>query len=121
MDWVSSVGWSATDFWVPEIVSCGSAGLGSGSWFIVLGVLDFVNGGADTVLWYCSVLFLCISAACFFGGIVFGMPNAPISVLAWAAGGYQELISGLWFRSHCHCKMWHQLRDSQLRAFHHNF
>ena len=22
-----------------------------------LGVLDFVNGGADTVLWYCSVLF----------------------------------------------------------------
>ena len=44
MDWVSSVGWSATDFWVPEIVSCGSAGLG---------VLDFVNGGADTVLWYC--------------------------------------------------------------------
>ena len=45
---VSSVGWSATDFWVPEIVSCGSAGLG---------VLDFVNGGADTVLSYCSVLF----------------------------------------------------------------
>ena len=115
MDWVSSVGWSATGFWVPEIVFCGSAGLGAGSWFIVLGVLDFVNGGADTVLWYCSVLFLCISAACFFGGIAISMPNAPISVLAWAAGGYQELISGLWFRSHCHCKMWHQLRDSQLR------
>ena len=55
MDWVSSVGWSATDFWVPEIVSYGSAGLGAGSWFII-GMLDFVNGGADTVLWYCSVL-----------------------------------------------------------------
>ena len=38
-------------------MSCGSAGLGAGSWFIFLGVLDFVNGGADTVLWYCSVLF----------------------------------------------------------------
>ena len=24
------------------------------------------------------------------------------------------LISWLWFRSHCHCKMWHQLRDSHL-------
>ena len=81
---VSSVGWSATYFRVPEM-SCVSAGLG---------VLDFVNGGADTVLWYCSVLFLCISAACFFGGIVIGMPNAPISVLAWAAGG----ISGIDFR-----------------------
>ena len=52
----SVVGWSATDFWVPEIVSCGSAGLGAGSWFIFCGVLDFVNGGADTVLWvlFCS-------------------------------------------------------------------
>ena len=30
MDWVSSVGWSATDFWVPEIMSCGPAGLGAG-------------------------------------------------------------------------------------------
>ena len=56
MDWVSSVGWSATDFWVPEIVFCGSTGLGAGSWFIFLGVLDFVNGGVDTVLWHCSVL-----------------------------------------------------------------
>ena len=89
----SVVGWSATDFWVPEIVSCGSAGLGAGSWFSFLGVLDFVNGGADTVLWYCSVLFLCISAACFFGGIVIGMPNAPIFVLAWETGG----ISGVDF------------------------
>ena len=43
--------------WVPEIESCGSAGLGVGSWFIFLGVLDFVIDGADTVLWYCSVLF----------------------------------------------------------------
>ena len=50
------VGWSATDFWVPEIVSCGSAGLGAGPWFMFLGVLNFVNGGADMVLWY-SVLF----------------------------------------------------------------
>ena len=73
--------------------------------FFFLSVLDFVNGGADTVLWYCSVLLLCISAACFFGGIVIGMPNAPISVLAWAAGGYQGLISGLWFCSHHHYKM----------------
>ena len=103
----SVVGWSATDFWVPEIVSCGSAGLGVGSWFIFfLGVLDFVNGGADTVLWY-SVLFFCISAACFFGGIVIGMLNASIFVLSWAAGGYQGLISWLRFRSHCHRKMWH--------------
>ena len=31
----SVVGGSATDFWVPEIVSCGSAGLGAGSWFIL--------------------------------------------------------------------------------------
>ena len=46
----SVVGLSATDFWVPEIVSCGSAGLCAGSWFIFLDVLDFVNGGADTVL-----------------------------------------------------------------------
>ena len=57
-----------------------------------------------------------------------GMPNAPISVLPWTAGGCQVfevlikpsgppgLISWLWFRSHCHCKMWHQLRDSQLRS-----
>ena len=44
----SVVSWSATDFRVPEIVSCGSVGSG---------VLDFVNGEADTVLWYCSVLF----------------------------------------------------------------
>ena len=43
------------------------------------------------VVLFCS--FLCISAACLFGGIVIGMPNAPISVLAWAAGG----ISGVDF------------------------
>ena len=30
----SVVGCSATDLWVPEIVFCGSAGLGAGSWFI---------------------------------------------------------------------------------------
>ena len=56
---VSSVGWSATDFWVPETVSCGSAGLGA---------LDFVNGGADTVLWYCSVLFYVFRLPAFLEG-----------------------------------------------------
>ena len=78
------MGWSATDFWVPEIVSCGSVGLG---------VLNFVNGGADTVCGIVLFFFLCISAACFFVGIMIGMPYALFSVLAWAAGGYQGLIS----------------------------
>ena len=55
----SVVGWSATDFWVLEIVSCGSAGLN---------VLDFVNGGADTVLWYCSVLFYAFRLPAFLEG-----------------------------------------------------
>ena len=57
------------------------------------------------------------------------IPHAPISVLPWKAvgmlgffvvlirpSGPPVLISWLWFRSHCHCKMWHQLRDSQLRS-----
>ena len=64
----SVVGWSATDFWVPEIVSYGSAGLGAGSWFIFWGVLDFVNGGADTVLWYCSVFFYVFRPLAFLEG-----------------------------------------------------
>ena len=61
----SAVGWSPTDFWVLEIVSYGSTGLGAGSWFIILGVLDFVNGVADTVLWNYSVLFM------YFGSLLF--------------------------------------------------
>ena len=56
---LSSVGWSATDFWVPEIVSCWSAGLG---------MLDFDNGEADTVLWYCSVLFYVFRLPAFLEG-----------------------------------------------------
>ena len=80
------------------------------------------------ILWYCSILFLYISSACFLVGIVIGIPHAPITVLPWTAGGMSVfvvlirpsgppgLISWLWFRSHCHCKMWHQLRDSQLRS-----
>ena len=54
--------------WVPEIVSCGSAGLGAGLWFIFWGVLDFVNGGADTGLWYCSVLFYVFRLPAFLEG-----------------------------------------------------
>ena len=58
-----------------------------------------------------------------------GIPHAPISVLPWTAVGMLDFcgfdktvgtsgvdISWLWFCSHCHCKMWHQLRDSQLRS-----
>ena len=41
------------------IVSCGSPGLG---------VLDFVNGGADTVLWYCYVLFYVFRLPAFLEG-----------------------------------------------------
>ena len=53
----------------------------------------FINGGADTVFLVLFCSFLCISTACFWVGIVIGMPNAPISVLARAAEG----ISGVDF------------------------
>ena len=50
MDWTPSVGWSATDFWVPVTVSCGSADLCvAGSCLFFLCVPDF-DGGSDTVL-----------------------------------------------------------------------
>ena len=39
------------------------------------------------ILWYCSILFLYISSACFLVGIVIGIPHAPISVLPWTAVG----------------------------------
>ena len=39
------------------------------------------------ILWYCSILFLYISSARFWVGIVIGIPNAPISVLPWTAVG----------------------------------
>ena len=43
-----------------------------------ISVFDFV------VLFYS---FLYISSACFWVGIVIGIPNAPITVLPWTAGG----------------------------------
>ena len=66
-----------------------------------------------------SYFFYVFRLPAFLGGIVIGMPNAPISVLAWAAGGYQGLISGLWFRSHCRIDVASAERFKV--AFHHNF
>ena len=37
-------------------------------YFFFLGVLDFVNGGADTVWWYCSVLFYVFRLPAFLEG-----------------------------------------------------
>ena len=48
--------------------------------FWTISAYDFV------VLFY---FFWYISSACFWVGIVIGMPNAPISVLPWTAGGCQ--------------------------------
>ena len=50
-----------------------------------ISVFDFV------VLFYS---FLYISSACFWVGIVIGIPHAPITVLPWTAGG----MSGFFFK-----------------------